>query len=453
MKRIIFFILVSSWLCSDLAGASSYDIKPVTRNGPIAIIGGMLIDGNEGPPIHDSVVIIEGDRIIDAGRRVDVKIPPNANIIDAHGYTVMPGLVEMHAHLMLLGHGVYTEWFPRYEKRMSEIMEISAKVLLKHGVTTARDLGGPLKESIELRDAIKKGQKAGPSLFVSGPFISANDIGMPHYFQLIAKDADEARTHARTLIAAGVDVLKPWAGPTPEMLKAVVEEAHQAGIHVAAHGGDYRDIKADIDAGVDSIEHIGADGDEEFPSDSIRLMAESRVYYTPTLMVYNVYDITTDFPARLDTPLLKSYLPEDIYRDVRGSLDYFSRLTYFSGAKREVYTYPKKLIQLYRAGIPILVGTDSGTPMNFHHESTWREMDLMVRYGMNPMHVISSATSLPGRLLSRQRRGDGGAATHQFGTIEPGKLADIIVVDGNPLEHMSALKNLVYVIKNGIEYR
>jgi imidazolonepropionase-like amidohydrolase len=453
MKRIIFFTLVSSWFCSDLAGASSYDIEPVIRNGPIAIVGGMLIDGNEGLPIHDSVIVVEGDRIIDAGTRVDVEIPPNANIIDAHGYTVMPGLVEMHAHLMLVGHGKYSEYLPRYEKRVSEIMTISAKVLLKHGVTTARDMGAPLKESIELRDAIKKGQKVGPSLFVSGPFISRSDNGLPHYFQLIAKDADEARTHARTLIAAGVDLLKPWGQPTPEMLKAVVEEAHQAGIHVAAHGGDYRDIKADIDAGVDSIEHMGAIGVEEFTSDILRIMADSRVYYTPTLMVDNVYDITRDFPARLDTPLLKSYLPEDIYRDVRGSLDYFSRLTYFSGSKREIYTFPKKLMQLYRAGIPILVGTDSGTPMNFHHESTWREMDLMVRYGMSPMHVISSATSLPARLLSRQRRGDGGPSTNQFGTIEPGKLADIIVVDGNPLEHMSALKNLVYVVKNGIEYR
>ena len=175
-------------------------------------------------------------------------------------------------------------------------------------------------------------------------------------------------------------------------------------------------------------------------------MADNNIVASVTVMVGKVYDITTEYPERLDNQQLKSDLPPYLYEDVRGSLDFFSRLNYFQGAKKGNSQQPAKVKQLYDSGIRIVVGTDSGTPMNFHYESTWQEMDLLTDYGIPPMKVISMATRYPA-LLYRQ--------FDDLGTIQPGKLADIIVVNGNPLRDMNALQqnNVIHVIMGGVQYK
>ena len=131
---------------------------------------------------------------------------------------------------------------------------------------------------------------------------------------------------------------------------------------------------------------------------------------------------------------------------MRGSLDFFSRLNYFSGAKNSNAHHAQKVRQLYENGVQLVVGTDSGTPMNFHYESTVLEMELFVDYGIPPMKVIGMATRVPALLYG---------VYDELGTIEPGKLADLIVVDGNPLRDMSVLRqnNVVHVIKGGVLYK
>jgi imidazolonepropionase-like amidohydrolase len=138
----------------------------------LALVGGTLIDGTLREPIQDSVVLVEGERIVKVGRQGDFAIPAGAEIVSTEGMTVLPGLWDMHVHLMINGHADYAHWDKTYIDRLRDpIMPASAKQLLHAGVTGARDLGAPLAESIAVRDAIRRGEIEGPTLFVSGPFI------------------------------------------------------------------------------------------------------------------------------------------------------------------------------------------------------------------------------------------------------------------------------------------
>ena len=138
----------------------------------LALVGGQVIDGYEGPPIHDGVVLIAGDRIVAVGPRAEVTVPAGTTVVDTEGMSVLPGLMDMHVHLMILGHSDYEHWDKTYMARFrDEIMPIAAKQLLMSGVTTVRDLGAPLDEILHVKRRIEKGEIPGPRLFVSGPFI------------------------------------------------------------------------------------------------------------------------------------------------------------------------------------------------------------------------------------------------------------------------------------------
>jgi len=410
------------------------------QDADLAIVGGMLIDGNEGTPLQNSVVLVSGDRITHVGQVGTTPIPAGAQVIDANGKTVMPGLIESHGHLMIIGHGDYSEYFPRYESRIPEIMRLSAEQLIYAGVTTFRDVGAPLAPSVQLRDEINSGRVRGPRLFVSGPFI-VRDFGIyDEYFQVKVNSVEEARQAAIDLLEGGADLLKPWGIIYPEDLKVVVEEAHRRGKTVATHPGALDRIRADVEAGVNSIEHFPGGSKDYIEQEAIELIINSGTWVVPTWNGGPIYFWTLQYPERLDDPMLREFLPEDLYSDVRQSLDHFQRLSYFRGAKGRPAAYKNKLMQLYNAGAKIALGTDSGTPMNFHYEAMWQQMKVWVGYGMDPMHVISAATRHGAELLQM---------ADEFGTVEPGKLADIIVVDGNPLMDMMALRDPVRVIKAG----
>lgn len=415
-------------------------------DGPLAIVGGFLIDGNEGRPIRDAVVLVEGDRISHVGTVADTPIPANARVIDANGYTIMPGLHDVHVHLMIIGHGKYDEYFPRYQDRLREIMPISARQLLEAGVTSARDLGAPLEESLWIKREVESGRLPGPRLFVSGPFLQKTTGPTQAFFRWTVNGVEDARAKVRELAEAGVDLIKVIQADrfTPEERMAIREEAGRAGLHIAAHGYNASELRAAVEMGAATIEHVNARPLPWYEPESVRLMADNRVASGFTSIVSRIYNITQEFPERLDSQRLKADLPPSIYDDVRESIRYPSRLAYFDQKKEINPWHAQKFRQLWEGGVRILVGTDSGTPMNFHYESTWQEMDLLVRYGMPPMKVISAATRLPPQLYG---------LGNELGTIEPGRLADIIVVAGNPLSDMSALANVVHVIKGGVQYR
>lgn len=414
----------------------------------LAIVGGHLIDGNEGPPVRDAVILVSGERIVHVGTTADTPVPPGAEVIDANGFTVLPGLHDTHVHLMIAGHGIYPDYFPRWGDRLRDVLPASARALLMAGVTSARDLGMPLEEALWIRSEIEEGRLPGPRLFVSGPFLQKTTSGYDDAFRWRVEGAEDARGKAERLADAGVDLLKviQLAQLTSAEREAIAGVARERDLHIAVHAWDLEEHRLAAEMGAATIEHVGGGPGPTFDAESVRLMAESGIAYVPTNVVMRVYEETLEWPERLDDPRAREGLPEEIWRDIRASIEHPSRLAYFDRAKEgfSPENWSRKTRQLWEGGVRLLVGTDSGTPMNFHHGSTCREMDLLTRYGIPPLKVISMATRHPARLYGM---GD------ELGTVEPGRLADLILVRGDPLRNMAVLCDVEHVVKGGVQVK
>lgn len=430
-------------------------VLPGSRVGAadkLALVGGMLLDGYEVPPVHHAAILIEGNEIVDVGPASEVSIPPDARVIDTRGRVMIPGLIELHAHLMLLGHGNYSRWFPWVaEQGLAErVMEISAKQLLMAGVTSAVDLGAPLQESLSVRDRVNRREIPGPRLWMSGPWIPRTPGGRrrPLSFSWDEKveTPEDAAAVVDKLAAAGVDVIKAYTGLTRAHYEAIVEAAHAHDLRVHAHVYDPQNVRDALEAGVDVLTHAGSAGrtppyEEELVKDIV--VKGTPVVITAAHRVW-VFPATVDFPERLQDPQLREDFGPMIYEEVQKSFERFHTLSYFRITDREMFFGDAALRQWIDSGVVMGMGTDSGTPMNFHTEALWREIKAHVDLGMSPQRAISAATRVNARLLGRGR---------DLGTIEPGKLADIIVVRGNPLFDITALANVEIVVKDGVVYK
>ncbi len=307
-------LFVSSLIFAGFVSSGSIPnqtAKAVSQTGRIkALIGGTLIDGYGGKPLRNSVIIIEGQRIKAVGQTGSLPIPETAEVISTEGMTVLPGLWDMHVHLQINGHSDYAHWDKTYPSRFgSVIMPASAKQLLLAGVTSARDLGGPLKESVEVRDAINAGKIPGPTLYVSGPFIQHEPYPGTEYFRWGVKGADDARAKVRKLAEAGVNVIKliDQDQMTMDEVNAVVDEAHKRKIPVVAHSHRPEEIRRGLQAGVDCFEHTGLSSAPEYPSDVITMirertaqMALGPLFWTPTIEGLFNYEYLRDNPEQLD---------------------------------------------------------------------------------------------------------------------------------------------------------
>ncbi|MGD8978376.1 MAG: amidohydrolase family protein [Gammaproteobacteria bacterium] len=420
-----------------------------------ALVGGTLIDGFGGPPVRNSVILIEGERIAAVGQVDTLPVPEGAEVISTEGMSVLPGLWDMHVHLMINGHTDYEHWDKTYPEQFETvIMPASAHQLLMAGVTSARDLGAPLEASIAVRDAINRGEIPGPTLYVSGPFIQKAPYPGTEAFRWGVNGPRDARAKIRRLSEAGVDVIKliDQDQMTMEELEAIVDEAHERGLPVVAHSHRPEEIRRGLAAGVDNFEHTGLSTAPEYPPDVMTMIEERTaqmnlgpLYWTPTIEGLYNYEYLRDNPEELDNTSWHLGLPQPIVDDIRQSFAHPDRLSYFQITPARKPTLARKFQQLRDAGVVLLIGTDSGIPMKFHSQSTWHELDVWVNeLGFPAMEAIRSASYWPSVMMG---------VDDQVGTVTEGKYADIIAVRGDVLRHIALLQDVDLVIRHGKRYK
>ncbi len=328
MKTLLFGFAL---LCSIFA--------PTLSAKTMALVGGRLIDGFGGPPLANSVILIEGERVTAIGTVGSLAIPPDAEVISTEGMSVLPGLWDCHVHTMLLGHSNYEHWDKTYLSRLGrEIMPAAAHQLLMAGVTSARDLGAPLKESIEVRDRIKRGEIPGPTLYVSGPFIQHEAYPGTEAFRWGVKGAADARAKVKQIAEAGVDLVKLVDQDlmTMEEVQAIVAEAHARKLPVVAHAHRPEEIRRGLIAGADCFEHTGLAMAPEIPADVRAALAERTakmslgpLFWCPTIEGLINYEYLRDNHEQLDDPAWELDLAPDIIADIRASIAHPGQLPYY----------------------------------------------------------------------------------------------------------------------------
>jgi imidazolonepropionase-like amidohydrolase len=441
MNRII---LVAMLALSHPLFAQSLD-----KSEPhVALVGGRLIDGRPGTVIQNSVVLLRGTKIEAVGTVGALSVPNGYAVISTEGMTVLPGLWDMHTHLQYSAHSDLNAWNNRYLPQMETvIMPAIASQLLMAGITSARDLMAPLDQIVHTRDRIARGEIPGPTLYVAGALLEHEAPPGTEQFRWSVKGTDDARKKVDRLAAAHVDIIKLLCVPamSQEEANAVVAQAHSHGLMVAAHGRTDEEIRKCLTAGVDDFQHLGTLA--LLPDDIVMMIrqrvAQRRLLWTPTVGSPINYTYLLRDMEMLDDPAWHRGLPESIVDDIRNSLPAIPRV--IAGLPMLVASdealYRRKFEQLVHNGVEILPGTDTGNPGHFHPFGLWLELDAWVNhFGVDPMEAIRRATSYSAEVMG---------AAKDYGTVEPGKFADLIVVHGDPRRHIDLLRDPVVIIKHG----
>ncbi len=449
MKRaaLVALIVVAS-LSATVRGQGPAARRPGAGAGtPMALVGGTLIDGRGGAPVRDSVVLVRNGRVEAVGTVATTPVPAGYQRVSTDGKTVLPGLWDLHTHLQYSAHTDLGAWNARYLPQMETvIMPAIARQLLMAGVTSARDAMAPLDPVLRVRDRIARGEIPGPTMYVAGALLEHAPPAGLETFRWPVSGPDDARAKVNRLADKGVNLIKLLCVPdlTPQEAAAVVEQAHARGLKVAAHGRTDDEIRKCLAAGVDDFQHLGI---QAVLPDDIMTAIRARVrqgtlYWTPTVgnPVNNQYLKAN--AEMLDGTEWELGLPPAIVRDVRQSLTQLPAMLNRPGfVLADEAMYRRKFHQLKDAGVELLVGTDSGNPGHFHPYATWLELDAWVNHmGVPPMEALQRATAVAARVMGVDK---------DYGTVEAGKYADVIVVPGDPLRHIDVLRDPVVVIKHG----
>ena len=450
MLRMIKALFASLIIISALVSGASAQERT-------ALVGGRLIDGYGHAPIHDSVILVDGDTITEVGTVKTLPVPDGYTVISTEGMDVLPGLWESHAHLMLTGHADYPHWQANYLDRLAdEIMPATASHLLLAGITSARDLGAPLEPSKSVKERIDRGEIPGPRLFMSGPFLQAEVEDWQVAYRWPVTSVRDARAKVAKLDEAGMVIVKLIdQDKLPiDIGKAIVDEAHSRGMKVVGHSHRPNEIRVGLEIGIDNFEHTGLTTAPEYPPDIMLALKERTatgriaggpLYWTPTVEGLWNFDRTVANPEKLDDTCWERGLEEDTIADIRASIANPGQLGYTRLTPLRKPTLKRKIAQLREAGVVFLVGTDSGIPMKFHCQSTWNEMDVLVRVmGMPVMDVIRAAVYWPAVMMGVEA---------DLGTVSAGKKADIIAVRGDVLEYINLLQDVDFVMKGGVVYK
>jgi imidazolonepropionase-like amidohydrolase len=454
MRRILTVVAVLGLsACRPNIGTSAPHAGGMPQT--IAIERGTLIDGTGRTPIVDAVILIEHDRIRAVGTQGTIRIPPDAEIIHARGKFILPGLIDDHCHLEGVGLGdlgeLPAEWATPEKSR--ELILDNARLDLYGGVTTVRDLGStPML--FDVRREIESGTFPGPRVIAAGQQLvkkSPNAYMAPSFLEY--DGPDDARQKVQHLVALGADVIKVRLTsqrplPSPEELATIVAEAHHLRRRVTVH----TDVPANqavqlaIDAGVDGIEHnapLRAD-------DSVlRQMAAKRIFLgTAGAGGLYVQRYASADPATMVDSQVRRVLPPVVVSALeKGALALVQQT-----AKMRLQGWNPAEVQsrfilgmrrAREAGVLIGFGTDCGSDLMIHGQQ-YKALYGETQMGSSPMETILMATHDAARILGRE---------NDLGTVEPGKLADLIILDANPLDDMRNVGKLNAVMKAGKLFR
>ena len=439
MRKCLLVLVALATLAACGQGPSS----PAEPAG-LAIVGAQLIDGTGADPVPNSVIIIRDDRIVAAGPRETTEIPEGAEVIDAAGKTIIPGLADMHAH-----YGA--------DRAATEEM---LRTQLYYGVTTARSIGTDNAEQVELMLEANAGRPDTPRMFTAG-----RGFTHPGGFNAGARQPtseEEAREMVRALAGQGVHFVKMWVNEmpepglkiAPEIRTAIVEEAIANGLVPVAHIDEETDGRQLIEAGLGDFLHStvltfgpgsGAPVDDPEPSaEFIRMCLDNNVSFTPTLSIVQNNWHFAENPELLDDPDLRAAMnPQTLERwsdpEARAEVVEADNFEDRKAAFRQVQDFVKTM---HDAGVRIALGTDSGTanvPMGW---GTHHELELYVEAGLTPMQAIVAATTTSAGVTPPVREAE-------FGTLEAGKIADLVVLDADPLEDIRNTLEIDRVMKGG----
>lgn len=427
---------VSDPAVSTQPGLSIAPYQP--DSGSVLIRCGALIDGRSDEVMNDVSVLIEAGRFTRIATRIET--PPGVEVLDLADYTCLPGLIEMHAH-MLESFEELVDLTLYFDYTHDDYMEAGRKysqLSIDAGFTTVRNLGNYSGwVDRDLRDEINRGETVGPRLQVSGFYLTipggggdllepggSEDVIPAHLRMGVSRSVDEFRKHAQVAVDGGADVIKviasgavlayggvPGEGEmTREEIAVVVEVAHAAGLKVAAHAHGSQSIKDAIRAGADTIEHATYIDDE-----GIALAIE--------------HDVALSMDIGAGDWMIEQGRKQ-------GWVEEFLRKTSeTTQAQRESFK------RAHEAGATIVFGTDVSI---FPHGMNGIQFAYMVEWGMTPMETIQAATSVAARYLGWEDR---------VGAIEPGLLGDLVAVKGNPLGDVSLLENVAVVVKGGLVFK
>jgi imidazolonepropionase-like amidohydrolase len=428
---------------------------PVAAAATLVLTGGTVIDGYGNPPLHNGVIIVEGDRISAVGTLDSLAIPADAEVISTEGMTVLPGLWDMQVYLSRLGHGDEQRWAETYQPIAERVvMPLAAAQLLQAGVTSARVLGTPAAAAVNVRNRIREGRIPGPTLFVTGAQLGKAVGPGAEDWQVAVAGADDARSRVTRLAAAGVDYLllsqlDLWS---EDELAAAVNEARVRGLSVFAWADRAAAIERGLQTQIDGFLGLGLGAVGDFPPELVAglvaRVADNRLRplsWSPAISGILNYEDLRRNPEPLDDPAAVAGLPPLVAADLLASLQQLGRLTWYDMPASRAATLCSRLRQLKDARVRLVLGSDSGAPAHLHTRAAWQEIDYWVRdCGLDPLLAIQAATHDAAAAMQVE---------HESGTLTAGKYADIIAVRGDVLRTPALLQHVDVVIRHGLRYR
>jgi imidazolonepropionase-like amidohydrolase len=409
-----------------------------------------LIDGTGRQPFTDVSLVITGGRIREIGG--NVKAPAGANVVDLTGKTVMPGIMNLHGHV-----GATKGLVQGKENFTQDNIEAHLKTYASYGVTSVVSMGSDIDPElmIRIRNRQRDGVNLGARVYSAGrgfttpggyPAVLPGNQGVPHEVSTAA----QARTYVDELAKKGVDLIKMWVDDhwgrykkiPPELYGAIIDQAHKRKLKAAAHLFYLQDAKGLLDAGLDAMAHSVRDA--EVDADLIAKLKKNNATAIATLTREQSTFCYADPPAWLKDPFFARSVSPDIIKTITSD-PYRNKVANdpdFARNKQAFEQAARNLKKLADAGIRLGFGTDTGPPARFQGFFEHWEMELMVQAGLTPMQVIQSASKNAAEFLG---------VSKDFGTLEKGKYADLLVLDKNPLEDIRNTRAIHAVYIGGVK--